>query len=694
MTHMLGTVQQGVAGALFAGGVAKARCFALPSSSVRCVWEGAPPPAHILSIYSPVTKLSFSHPLFDIGADRMDLLDVRQCADVDAAIALFLAPSTSAASCRLPASSASSCARSSSSSLYDYLLGLAPDGEESGVHSSMVVDSAIASILGGQSPSSSGMPASFSNGRPSSSFAASLGGQPSSSARLASLNDAPASSMVVDSAIASMLGGQPSSSSEVRASLSDGRPSSSFAASLGGQPSSSAQIASLNDAPASSMVVDSANPAIFGGQSSSSSGTPASLSDGRPSLSFAASLGGHPSSSGMPASLNDTPASSKIIPGYARRIIRPRKQAFTPPRRTSEQKVHYRKWLGDKDVMMTTGDVNDCGCALHEFGCYSFLIATLMAQQKIDKLLETRLTRFKIKFRKLAPATLAELQLKAEPDGNLFVDYTVLSISVCCEVKAWAEGYPLSTLRHYIKAVAAGRVVTVPQQKTLMGVRERRVHAHNVAAHARSFAREDLLTLSEEQPNTRPYENVAGEVELTKHIDPLIALCRRCKRAVTVKKSAAVPGGPCDPSALCTTICRYSKYAASSLLLGEAFAKPSCFVVQYDAVMKELCIAVRKNKGVSSECDVCRINGHVISLPDKQRTDDEYDLAQYALSKHYSVVDRFRSEERAAQMQSRRDFRIKNRNGLSHSMKDKAASRRVELNFNSIGPLLTTRTCP
>ena len=418
------------------------------------------------------------------------------------------------------------------------------------------------------------------------------------------------------------------------------------------------------------------------------------LSDGRPSLSFAASLGGHPSSSGMPASSNDTPASSKIIPGYARRIIRPRKQAFTPPRRTSEQKVHYRKWLGDKDVMMTTGDVNDCGCALHEFGCYSFLIATLMAQQKIDKLLETRLTRFKIKFRKLAPATLAELQLKAEPDGNLFVDYTVLSISVCCEVKAWAEGYPLSTLRHYIKAVAAGRVVTVPQQKTLMGVRERRVHAHNVAAHARSFAREDLLTLSEEQPNTRPYENVAGEVELTKHIDPLIALCRRCKRAVTVKKSAAVPCGPCDPSALCSTICRYSKYAASSLLLGEAFAKPSCFVVQYDAVMKELCIAVRKNKGVSSECDVCRINGHVISLPDKQRTDDEYDLAQYALSKHYSVVDRFRSEERAAQMQSRRDFRIKNRNGLSHSMKDKAASRRVELNFNSIDPLLTTRTCP
>ena len=59
MTFLLGTVQQGVAGALFAGGVAKARCFALPSSSVRCVWEGAPPPTHILSIISPSPNSPF-----------------------------------------------------------------------------------------------------------------------------------------------------------------------------------------------------------------------------------------------------------------------------------------------------------------------------------------------------------------------------------------------------------------------------------------------------------------------------------------------------------------------------------------------------------------------------------------------------------------------------------------------------------
>ena len=94
--------------------------------------------------------------------------------------------------------------------------------------------------------------------------------------------------------------------------------------------------------------------------------------------------------------------------------------------------------------------------------------------------------------------------------------------------------------------------------------------------------------------------------------------------------------------------------------------------------MKELCISVRKNKGVSSECDVCHINGHLLALPDKDRTDDEYELAKYALGKHFLVVQRFRSDERAGQMQSKRDFRIKHRNGVSHSMKDKAANRSVQ----------------
>ena len=71
-----------------------------------------------------------------------------------------------------------------------------------------------------------------------------------------------------------------------------------------------------------------------------------------------------------------------------------------------------------------------------------------------------------------------------------------------------------------------------------------------------------------------------GEVTLTKHTDPFIALCRRCKRAVAVKKSATGAAcETCDSAKLCgSIICRYSTYASESLLLGEAFAKPSCFV--------------------------------------------------------------------------------------------------------------------
>ena len=66
-----------------------------------------------------------------------------------------------------------------------------------------------------------------------------------------------------------------------------------------------------------------------------------------------------------------------------------------------------------------------------------------------------------------------------------------------------------------------------------------------------------------------------------------------------------------------------------------------------------------------------------MALPDKDRSDGEYEIAKYALGERFLVVQRFRSDERAGQMQSKRDFRIKNRNGVSHSMKDKAANRSV-----------------
>ena len=91
----------------------------------------------------------------------------------------------------------------------------------------------------------------------------------------------------------------------------------------------------------------------------------------------------------------------------------------------------------------------------------------------------------------------------------------------------------------------------------------------------------------------------------------------------------------CQVLWLCGSTCRYSTYASESLLLGESFAKPPCFVKQYGAVMKELCISPWKNKGVGLECDVCHINGNVVALPDKDRTDGEYEIAKYALGKHF-----------------------------------------------------------
>ena len=113
-----------------------------------------------------------------------------------------------------------------------------------------------------------------------------------------------------------------------------------------------------------------------------------------------------PSSSSSPSSLDpgsssslslaQPPPSSPNHARHSRRITRPRKSTHVPPRRAVEEKKHYRQWLGHRDVLLSTGDANDCGCALHEFGCYSFLIATLVAQQMAEKLLNRRLIRFQV----------------------------------------------------------------------------------------------------------------------------------------------------------------------------------------------------------------------------------------------------------------------------------------------------------
>ena len=140
-----------------------------------------------------------------------------------------------------------------------------------------------------------------------------------------------------------------------------------------------------------------------------------------------------------------------------------------------------------------------------------------------------------------------------------------------------------------------------------------------------------------------------------------------------MKKGEAVDANGVLP-ALCDGICRYSAYARQSISLGETYAKTTLFQTVFNEVLHELQASMRRHKDVSSDCATCRIHGNILVLPADERTDEQYEASELALKRHRIVIDRIRNEERAMQAQSRRDIRLRNRDGVLHSMKDKAAS--------------------
>ena len=109
-------------------------------------------------------------------------------------------------------------------------------------------------------------------------------------------------------------------------------------------------------------------------------------------------------------------------------------------------------------------------------------------------------------------------------------------------MKCWAEGFPPSTLRRYCLDAAHGNLLTKSGRKIEMGVPvgQSRRGASTVRGHAQAYVEAEVLRLSELQPNTRPFMNVAGDVVLTRHMDPMLPVCKTCTRAVVVRRAAPV----------------------------------------------------------------------------------------------------------------------------------------------------------
>ena len=364
-----------------------------------------------------------------------------------------------------------------------------------------------------------------------------------------------------------------------------------------------------------------------------------------------------PSSSSAPQSSSLTfPVAEKlpIVCGPERAIVRAKKLPAIPLRRSAQDKVAYEQYMADVALMHAAADECDCGCALHEFGCFHAPVTSLSVRQRLDLLVALRHNRLTTAFDTLAPKKLQELAdcLVTLPCGTVqCFEFVVLKVKVCFAVKCWAEGYPRATMQRMCGAAAEGRVKTRSQIKREGGAPSvpAGVGAANVRVHARAYITDEVTTAAEQQPNTQPYENIAGDVQLSSHVGPFVPCCMTCQRAVTEKKDeAATEEAPECSHALCSGICRYSEYASSSIALGEPFAKPPLFRLLYASVMQELEVSVRRHKGVSSECETCRVNNAIVAMAADARTDEQLDTALHNLAVHRVVIERWRGEERAA----------------------------------------------
>ena len=113
---------------------------------------------------------------------------------------------------------------------------------------------------------------------------------------------------------------------------------------------------------------------------------------------------------------------------------------------------------------------------------------------------------------------------------------------------------------------------------------------YTVRGHAQAYVKAEVLRLSELQPNTRPFMNVAGDVVLTRHMD--IRCCLFVKLARGQSFCAAPPPSKlvdecmlcanADPSnadakRVCDHTCQYAAYVEQSRALGDDHAQPSLF---------------------------------------------------------------------------------------------------------------------
>ena len=367
---------------------------------------------------------------------------------------------------------------------------------------------------------------------------------------------------------------------------------------------------------------------------------------------------------------------------------------ISPPRRTAENKIEYRKQCFSEAALLSSRD-NDCGCCLTDIGCYKSILAFALAQRMdgMSMLLRCRTRRFDIShdsaFRTSREDLCSKMKATSTGDAVWFV-YSILGERVCRKAYCFLRGIPDRTLADMEKDAERGVVET---RWNVARVIDARI---GDGTEARAFAAEhvklELTDLSEEQPNVAPYYDKENDCTAPqRHMDKVVVTCGQCKAHFTNSKpstddapsdggsdgaSGGPPRGDVPPegaeSGPCGGHCRYAVYRLMCSADEIPALQTSSFRQLYYETMSQEHVTVRHKKGVSSDCRTCDDCNTVIALRATQRTDAEFKAAKRKLGKHIAVIRRLRGWERSMQLQSRRQMRLRLPHGVLHAILDKA----------------------
>jgi len=282
-----------------------------------------------------------------------------------------------------------------------------------------------------------------------------------------------------------------------------------------------------------------------------------------------------------------------------RRRVRPVRE---PPwfgehtgRGDDDARAAYEMRRASESVIEAAARESDCGCALHEVGCYAAVVArAMMVIGGLARLVGLRSAKL--------GRTVHREELAGSihtPDGHVgpgrAFDYKVNDVYVCRSTYRFFHAIPESSMRGLEASAFSGSIVSKSAQRKMVAGAIGCTHVQSSRSskteHADRWIEDFIDVGAEEQPNKPDVQDsdVATLRQAPRHIEKAPVICHAC--------FAHFDCGTGEP---CMGLCMYSSYREETAKeFGKANrpAGPSMFRKRTKYLFKHHHVSARRNKG-------------------------------------------------------------------------------------------------